>query len=56
MAVVKTNKSADTERDPADPIGMPPGGGSWTWDISKQQWIENGVPVVLHIPIPAIEN
>lgn len=25
-------------RDPAVPIGTPPGGGSWTWDIDAQAW------------------
>lgn len=28
------------ERNPADPIGNPPGGGKWTWDIEQQQWVE----------------
>lgn len=28
------------DRDPAEPIGMPPGGGRWTWDIPTQAWVD----------------
>lgn len=27
-------------KDPAVPVGTPPGGGSWTWNIDAQQWVE----------------
>lgn len=26
-------------RNPAEPIGTPPTGGSWTWDIPSQAWV-----------------
>jgi hypothetical protein len=26
------------ERNPEHPIGTPPGGGSWRWDVPSQQW------------------
>lgn len=25
--------------NPAEPIGTPPGGGSWTWDAEAQAWV-----------------
>lgn len=25
--------------DPSQPIGTPPGGGSWTWDASRGGWV-----------------
>lgn len=37
--MAKQNKPAEPERDPAEPIGMPPGGGRWTWDIPQQKWV-----------------
>ena len=39
-----TGTEADTPvadvRDPAQPIGTPPGGGTWTWDVPAQQWVK----------------
>lgn len=26
-------------RDPKEPIGNPPGGGSWSWDADAQEWV-----------------
>lgn len=34
-----TETSEVTDRNPAEPIGNPPGGGSWTWDIPLQKWV-----------------
>lgn len=39
MAKRNEDKSV-VEKDPAEPIGNPPGGGSWTWDIPSQTWVE----------------
>lgn len=37
--MAKTNTKVEvTERNPAEPIGNPPGGGRWTWDIEAQEW------------------
>lgn len=33
-------EGAAIERNPAEPIGNPPGGGRWTWSIDKQEWVE----------------
>lgn len=35
-----TDVAVVATRNPADPIGNPPGGGKWTWDIEKQAWVE----------------
>lgn len=37
--MAKKNEEAST-RNPAEPIGNPPGGGKWTWDIESQKWVE----------------
>lgn len=29
---------SEPARDPAQPIGTPPAGGRWTWDIAAQAW------------------
>lgn len=29
---------AAPQRDRAQPIGTPPAGGRWTWDIAAQAW------------------
>lgn len=42
--MAKQNKPADPDRNPAEPIGMPPGGGRWTWDIPLQQWVDLDAP------------
>lgn len=26
--------------DANTPVGVPPGGGRWTWDASTQTWVE----------------
>lgn len=31
-------------RNPAEPIGTPPGGGSWAWDIPSQAWCPLDAP------------
>lgn len=36
----KNEIDAQSERNPAEPIGTPPRGGNWTWDIPKQEWVE----------------
>lgn len=28
-------------RNPTDPIGTPPGGGSWCWSAEQQAWLPN---------------
>lgn len=45
--MAKANKLVESERDPAEPIGNPPGGGSWTWDIELQAWVEKSVAEVV---------
>lgn len=34
-----TEPVAIVERNPAEPIGNPPGGGRWTWDVPLQKWV-----------------
>lgn len=36
----KNEIETQAERNPAEPIGTPPHGGNWTWDIPKQEWVE----------------
>jgi hypothetical protein len=36
----KDEIAAQAERNLAEPIGTPPHGGNWTWDIPKQAWVE----------------
>lgn len=38
--MAKQNKPEEPDRNPAEPIGMPPGGGRWTWDIPAQAWVD----------------
>lgn len=33
-----TAAPAEPARDPAQPVGTPPAGGRWTWDIAAQAW------------------
>lgn len=33
-------KAAEQINASAEPIGTPPSGGNWTWDIPSQQWVE----------------
>ena len=33
-----TAAPAEPARDSAQPIGTPPAGGRWTWDIAAQAW------------------
>jgi hypothetical protein len=42
------SKQKSTEQTPApatpaavQPIGTPPGGGSWRWDAAKNDWVAN---------------
>lgn len=36
--------SAEPARDPNEPIGTPPSGGRWTWDIPGQAWLQLDAP------------
>jgi hypothetical protein len=29
---------SEPARDPAQPVGTPPAGGCWTWDVNAQAW------------------
>ncbi len=29
----------DKSQDNSQPVGTPPGGGSWTWDTTQRAWV-----------------
>ena len=36
--------ATEPARDPNEPIGTPPSGGRWTWDVPGQAWLQLDAP------------
>ena len=36
--------------DDSQPIGTPPGGGSWLWDALQRAWVPNPDPDFASVP------
>lgn len=34
-----TTPAQDQAQDASQPVGTPPGGGSWTWDATQRIWV-----------------